>query len=410
MIETVHHRITRDDPDYAWLKDSRQCSSTDLVDYLWLFPADDHDPFESFPRLRWGGQMVYLSRDANDVKATAQAYRHHPGFVIEEEPKTARRGSWLRRMLGLGAKTHYFVARKTALLQPGESTDRFTFNVRLTREHVPTDDPRGYAVVKRVPSKEDLLQRLIDKHPKADRKILTERARKLSEKIFPIFLTREAAFLKLLQRDLPEALRNRVPHLLHMEQDETGKVRMLVMNWLRVGGQTLQQIEFARQGAALLHALHEQAGIIHLDLRLDNIVITPTGVSFVDFGSAVRVGEDISKNPMLDALFDEMMSTSQIQRLLGKMKSSGRITSHIICNAHGKVDKAVDLFYFAMQINKPHGNPDLATFIEYNPKSKQARLLSELTDNVMRPKDPQQPRYTSARDLLEGIEKVAESL
>ena len=293
FVEIVKPLIAGGDPDYAWLKDSWHCSSTDLVDYLWLFPNDDCDPYETFPRLRWGARVVYLSADRIDTQATEHAFRHHPGFRIEQPATAERRGSWLSRLVGLGTTVHYFVARKTRLIQPGESTDRFTFDVRLSQKYAPPGDPRGYAVVKRVPTKEDLLQRLIDKHPRADRNAMAQRARKLAEKIFPIFLTREAAFLKLLQRDLPETFRNRVPRLLHMVQDETGKVRELAMNWLRVGGEPIRQIEFARQGAALLHALHEHAGIIHLDLRLDNIVITPTGVSFVDFGSAVRVGEEI---------------------------------------------------------------------------------------------------------------------
>src|SRR5581483_4355134 len=94
----------------------------------------------------------------------------------------------------------------------------------------------------------------------------------------------------------------RVPHLIDMEKDDRGFVRRLRMNWLRNGGEPLAHMEFARQSADLLR-------IIHLDLRLDNFVVTPHGVGFVDFGSAVRDNEDLSRNPLLQSLFGELMRT-----------------------------------------------------------------------------------------------------
>jgi len=410
MLAAVHRQTVAHDRDHLFLKDSRDLSATDLVDFRFALPHDDHDPFDVFRRIRWGGLFLFASPDRADVEGVELAFAKHPGFVVERATTTTRYGLPLLRLLGLGRRMHYFVARKVKLIQPGERTDRFTFQVALTRDHVPKNDPRGYAVVKQVPTHEDLLDRLCERHPDADRSMMSDRARKLVDKIFPVFLTREAAFLKILQRDLPAHLRDRVPKLLHLEQDSNGMVKKLIMSWLRVGGRPLKQIEFAHQAATLLSALHESATIIHLDLRLDNIVITPDGVCFVDFGSAVRVGEDISKNPLLDSLFDEMMSTSQIQRLLGKMKSTGKVTSQFICDAHGKVDKAVDLFYLAMQMNKPHSNPDLAAFIEHHPESEEAQRLAKLTDAILRPKDPNRPAFTSARDLLRGIERVEQKL
>ena len=406
MMNAVHRRVVAPDKDHAFLKDSRRLSSTDLVDYLFALPGEADDPSEVFQRVRWGGLFIFLSPVRTDVEKVEASFREHPGFVVEHETSTTRTGPLLLRSLGLGRRVHYFAARKVTLIQPGQTTERFTFQVALTRDHVPRNDPRGYAVVKKVPTHEDLLARLRARFPEAEPSVLAERARKLVDKIFPVFLTREAAFLKILQRDLPQAYHICVPQLLHMEQDRHGMVNKLVMSWLRVGGPSIPQIEFAHQAAALLNALHENAGIIHLDLRLDNIVITPNGVGFVDFGSAVRVGEDISKNPLLDALFDEMMSTSQIQRLLGRMKSTGRVTSQFICDAHGKVDKAVDLFYLAMQMNKPHSNPDLAAFIDYFPENEEAQRLAKLTDAILRPKDPSRPAFTSAKDLLRGIERI----
>ncbi len=410
MLDAVHRCVALADPDYSFLKDSRHVSATDLVDYLFALPTDDRDPFEVFPRVRWGGLFLFVSQHRDEVEATQKSFEHHPGFVIERPVTATRTGTWPMRFFHLGRRIYFFAARKVKLIQPGQTTDRFTFQVSLTRDHVPPDDPRGYAVVKQVPTHDDLLRRLRERHPGAEPSLLSDRARKLVEKIFPVFLTREAAFLKILHRDLPRALHDRVPKLLHMEKDSNGMVKKLVMSWLRVGGKSMPQIEFAHQAATLLNALHEHATIIHLDLRLDNIVITPQGVGFVDFGSAVRIGEDISKNPLLDSLFDEMMSTSQIQKLLGKMKDTGKVTSQFICNAHGKVDKAVDIFYLAMQMNKPHSNPDLAAFIDYNPASEEAQRLTRLTDAILRPKDPARPTFTCAKDLLRGIERVRHAL
>ena len=93
------------------------------------------------------------------------------------------------------------------------------------------------------------------------------------------------------------------------------------------GGKPLSQLEFARQAADLLRVMHDKAGVIHLDLRLDNVVITDKGVGFVDFGSAVREGENIKGNPLLSTIFDELMRTSQIQRMLEKMTTDGTVTA-----------------------------------------------------------------------------------
>jgi len=124
----------------------------------------------------------------------------------------------------------------------------------------------------------------------------------------------------------------------------------------------------------------------------------------------VRIGEDVTKNPMLESLFDEMMSTSQIQRLLGRMKSSGTVTSSLLCNAHERIDPAVDLFYLAVQVSKPHGNPDLIAFIEHDEHTVEAARLKQLTDLVLRPPDPQNPTITSAKQFLDEIKKIERDL
>jgi hypothetical protein len=143
-----------------------------------------------------------------------------------------------------------------------------------------------------------------------------------------------------------------------------------------------------------------------MDLRLDNMVITPDGVGFVDFGSAVREDEDLSKNPLLQSLFGELMKTSQIQKLMEQMTLSGRCTSQVIKSACNKPDKAADFFYLALQFNSPHNNPDLAGLIQYDPNSKDARELARLTSEILRPKNPEHPTFRSAKDILHGIERI----
>ncbi len=178
------------------------------------------------------------------------------------------------------------------------------------------------------------------------------------------------------------------------------------MNWLRNGGRPLSQMEFAHQSADLLRVVHDLAHIIHLDLRLDNFVITENGVGFVDFGSAVRENENLSENALLSTLFDELMRTSQIQRMLSQMTVSGHVTSEIIRNSHQKIDKAIDFFYLAVQFGSPHSNPELADLIRYDPESREARDLARLTGEILRPADPANPTFRSAKDILHGIERM----
>jgi serine/threonine protein kinase len=195
-----------------------------------------------------------------------------------------------------------------------------------------------------------------------------------------------------------------------MEKDIRGFVTSFKMNWLRNGGRPLSQIEFAMQAADLLQAVHDSAGIIHLDLRLDNMVITEQGVGFVDFGSAVRVNENLASNPMLGTLFEELMKTSHIQRMLYTMTKSGEVTASHFVNKVGKVDKGVDVFYLALQFATPHANPDLASLIHHEPNSEMAQRLAALSKTVLRPGDPNDASHQSAKDILRSLELIDRDL
>ena len=355
-------------------------------------------PDEVFPRLRWGGVFAYACTDEKNVRRLAEAYDNKRGFLLETPPTPIR--------AGLRARGHYFVARKVQLIQPGDTSERFTYHVELTPCGVSAQAPYGYIVTKRVPTYQHMIWRLRHKFPEVDIRDLEKRAAKLVDHVFPVFLTREAAMLGILQNNLDPAYRHRVPHSLGVEKDPRGLVRTLHMNWMRVGGPALSQLDFAEQSADLLAALHEQAHVMHLDLRLDNMVITEDGVGFVDFGSACRIGEELGKSPMLDTLFSEMMRTSQIQKMLGKMLERGHVTNRAMAEVHGKTDKTVDAFYLAVQITKPDGNPELRQLIEHDPASDTAQALAALTAAVLRPKNPDMAQYKTAMDILRGVRRI----
>lgn len=378
-----------------------------LSDLLFAGPGEPRLPDEVFPRLRWGGRFVYISPHEKRVRQLAERFNGHRGFVVDKPVADLWAPAFGMRLPGLTPHGYTFAARKVHLIQPGEVTDRFTYHVELVPD---PGEPEGYSVLKRVPDRDDVLFRLVRKYPQVDEQDLAKRAHKLVDHVFPVFLTREAAILKLLQRDLPPAMRHRVPACLGTEVDEQGFVRSLKMNWLRVGGQPIPQLEFAAQAAELLDALHEKAKVMHLDLRLDNLVITPAGVGFVDFGSAVRIGEQLNDSPMLTTLFSEMMQTSHIQRMLGRMLERGDVTNQAIAEVHGKVDKTVDAFYLAVQIAKPHGHPELSQLIEVDRDSEAFRMLAALTASVLRPKSTDKASFKTAGDILRGVRRIQSRL
>ena len=380
-----------------------------LLDFLFGFESDPHEPDEVFSRLRWGGQFVYASKHPRRVVEMNERFGQR-GFETMPRPGVIREPLPLfgLRLPLLSKKLHYFVARKVNLVLPRQLSDRFTYHVQL----VPADRAaRGYVVLKEVPSVARVMARLKSKFPDATTDLLEKRALKFTEKIFPLFLTREAAILQILERDLPPAYARRVPRVVGMDKDARGYVRRLKMSWLRVGSpRPLTQLEFAKQAFDLLQVVHERVGVIHLDLRLDNMVVTDHGVGFVDFGSAVRVGENIQGNPLLANLYDELMRTSQIQRMIEKMTISGAVTSSLIQSAYGRVDKQVDLFYLAMQMVQPLNNPDFRGLVEFDPTSREAEALSALKEQVLKPADPKNPSYRNAPDVLRAILRIEQDL
>lgn len=408
---SVAEHLCRRDAEIGRLRNSSSLAPTGgLVDVLFGAEDDPHAPDEVFGRLRWGGLFVYASRDPAAVAALPPRFNER-GYVTSHPPAFVRQPVLGIRLPLLSPRLHYFAARKVFLTQPREITERFTYHVQLVPGGGGQGGSDGYVVSKEVPTLERVVARLRARFTDVPHSVIEKRACKFTEKIFPVFLTREAAMLKILERDLPPAFRNRVPRVLDLEQDGRGYVRRMWMTWLRQGTDApLGQLAFARQAAELLQVIHDTVGIIHLDLRLDNVVITRDGVCFVDFGSSVRVGENIHGNPMLATIFEELMRTSQIQRMLYRMTSSGLVTSQVISEAYQRVDKAVDLFYLAVQMNDPLSNPDFQGLVEFDPRSIEAYGLDRLTHDILKPADPLHPPYRDAKDLLIGIKDLERNL
>ena len=406
-FDAVKRKILDKDSEFRYYESTSSLyKASGQLNILVSTEGEAHDPDITFDRLRWGGLYICVSSRNAEVRDAAQRFAER-GFVLDREP-TYIWSEWGVPIIS--PKAHYFIARKTQLVRPKEFSDRFTYQVELERrDDAHAEGPPGtehWVVRKQVPAYERILARLQFKAPHLSAELLQRRAKKFADQIFPLFLTREAAMLRIIERECPQEYIHRFPRIIDLEKDQAGYVRVLRTTWLRNGGKPMPQIEFARQGADLLQVLHDRIGIIHLDLRMDNMVITENGVGFIDFGSAVRVSEDIQGNAVLSTLFGELMKTSHIQKMLDRMSTAGSVTSHVIRDAYQRVDKAVDLFYLSVQINQPNTNPDLREMINYERFSSEAVMISGLTDSVLRPLDPKHPRLKNAGDLLAEVKRI----
>lgn len=406
-LAAVKRKVLDPDPEFRYFEPtSSLVKRSGALNCLISTEGENHDPDVAFNRLRWGGQYVCVSSNKREITPLPAKFAEF-GFELESDPSYV----WAEWGIPIiSPKAHYFIARKTTLIRPKEFSDRFTYQVQLERkDDAHADGPPGtehWVVRKEVPTYERILTRLRAKAPNLPLSTLERRARKFADQIFPLFLTREAAMLKIIERDCPKEFVHRFPRVIDLEKDDNGYVKRMRTTWLRNGGKVLSQLEFARQSAELVQLLHDKIGIIHLDLRMDNMVVTEHGVGFVDFGSAVRVNENIHGNAVLSTLFGELMKTSQIQKMLDRMSSAGSITSSVIRDAYQRVDKAVDLFYLAVQISQPTANPDLRELIRYDKFSPEAVGLSGLTQAVLRPVNPDNPRYKTSRQVLDEIVRI----
>lgn len=403
VLAPVIRKVFQQDAEYQSFGEPD--SSRELPDFIFATEDQDHDPASIFKRIRWGGQYVFASASLEKVNQVAKTFSEY-GFAVERSSGSVVDG-WRFWPL-LRKKVHYFSARKILHVPKGGVTNRFTFEVQLDVQHEKQNGQ--YVVTKRVPSTEWVLNRLRTHVQGVEEEELTRRAQSLIRSILPIFLTREVAIMERLQQRLPANMRNRVPHTLRYEKDDRGLVKLLQVNWLRNGGKPISQLDFAEQSAELLYYVHEKAGVAHLDLRLDNMVVTPEGVGFIDFGNSVHDDEDIAGSPTLNKVFTDLMKTTQVQRTLFRYIEQGAVTAPYFKDAVFKVDKAVDLFFLVLQFTAPHENPDLKDFILYSPNSKEDYELHKMTNRLFCPDNLEPGKVYTAAHVVNAIRTIRKRL
>ncbi len=407
LFELIREKVLAADPEYRLFGHNTVVFGTEgMADFLLCGPGDLQIPDQAFERMRWGGVVIVVSHDQSEVRKLHEVFAERREYRIERTPTPISVGL----VPGFKKNFYYFTARKVFIVRPGEFSDRFTNHVELIPD---ANEENGYAVLKVVPEQKQMEQRLAMRFPDLDREDVAERARTFTHNVFPLFLTRETGILKVLEKYLPEQYKHRVPRVISHEKNESGYVTKFAMSWLRnsTGGEPpIKQLEFAKQMSDMLRALHDTARVIHLDLRPDNLVITRHGVGFIDFGSSVRIGEDLSKSKVLMKMFEQVMITSQIQRTLGQMSQSGVVTSRVIRDGYRKVDKAVDLFFMTLQMNQPLANPDFKGLIDFTPDSTEAKALSQLTGLILKPREAENPLYQTAADVYRGILQIESHL
>ncbi|MEM9295463.1 MAG: hypothetical protein AAGA57_06650 [Planctomycetota bacterium] len=354
-----------------------------------------------FDAIRWGGCAVLLAHKPRLLDAWKQQLLQAEGFLVTDNPRRLEPPRPWRRA------THGLLVRKNRLDQPHRRSARFSYDLTLEPA---AQAPHGWAVVKRVPSVEITAQKLLANQPNAQPEEARNYARKLIQKVFPVLLTREAAFLKLNTQHLPPTLARRTPQLLWMKRDDHGYAREIGMTWLRMGGHPRPAIRFAAELAEVLCALHEHARVMHLDLRLDNVVATPAGAGIVDFGSAVRFGENVHDAPLLGKIFESMLGASQIGSDLRRLRKRKHLTSPVFDPCFPGIHPAIDLFSLALQMPEPHKNPDLRGLVQHQPKSLGAQRLAQLRREVLQPNDPSRPAFHDVADLAHALHTAAEDL
>jgi hypothetical protein len=280
-----------------------------LRDYVFATPADPHQPEDVFGQLRWGGLYVFASRKRKQVVELSHRLENYV-FALEAHPTYVRDGrSWLPFC---HRKIHTLVGAQDAPA-PARRNDRplhlrraaHAARERQRRQLVRAQAGAVARSHRRAPPQEI---------PDAPDATLERNARKFTEKIFPTFLTREAAMLMILEEHLPASYAKRVPRLIDAEKDERGFVRKLKMKWLP-----------QRRRAAAAHGVRAtKCGPLTRDPRhraRDSILICDsTTSSSRKRASASSISarpcasnEDLSRNPLLSSLFGELLRTSQIQ-------------------------------------------------------------------------------------------------
>jgi tRNA A-37 threonylcarbamoyl transferase component Bud32 len=361
------------------------------TDYLLVDSAQPCTVHEAFKSLRWGGQVVWVEPNPVLAEEALRQFEAYDEFVIEQNLEQFETDDGL---------LWWFSVRKVSLEWGDDHDNRFTFDLEL----VWLEKPGTYAVRKSVPDESVLVERIRQRHPGLDDEAVEVRSEWLAESFLPILLRREARTLRALRAALPKKWRSRVPKIYDVEREAGGRAQSITMSWLRnaVGEEPLTHLEFAQQAAELLKHVHA-AGVLHLDLRPDNTVVTRKGVGFIDFGSAYRQ-RDKARNPeALAKIYEQVAQGSEVQKKMGRMLEQDRVTNPTIVAAKDALDAAVDLFSLALQLNNPLANPAFETLVTYDPQSEISEALHQLSDEILCPDSAEGASIQSVADVCERL-------
>ena len=386
-----------------------QAPAAGLRDFILIEAASGPQIDELFDALRWGGQVLILGPNPGAVKACRQRFAGHPSWCCEQPdalpaPLTT----------GRGAPVHFSTIRKIRLERPGQLTARHSYEVSLVHRPNPGDpEPgrgsAGWAVEKRVPTHEETLARLTQTHAAIAPGQTQGVVRWLIQTAFPLMLTRETAFLGRLRQRMPSHLAGRTPELLDMQKDQRGLVSRIQMTWLRQGGETLSQLAFARQAAEMLDAAHREAGLMHMDVRLGNLVVTPRGVGLIDFGTSVMVGEDLAANRTVHKVIRRTLDASEITDNLRRHREKRLLGNPVFDALPHPPTPGFDLFALVTCMTRPHELEDFRGLVAFDPHGPDAIALSRLRRRVLAPPDGQAAPLTDLSQLAAALQALAGS-
>jgi len=193
---------------------------------------------------------------------------------------------------------------------------------------------------------------------------------------------------------------------MDMRLDSSGQAESIDMYWLRPGTGSISHLDFAHEAATIVQAIHESSGVIHLDLRLDNFVISHDGVCLVDFGNALRLDENLENKPLLQNLINEVLKNSATRRDLKQLLSSKKINSVAFEQAIANPGVHTDVFYLALQISRSKYTNELADLIKANEPCDASKRLTSLADSFLRPRNAKHAQWKTSRDLLRGVKRL----
>ncbi len=289
---------------------------------------------------------------------------------------------------------------------PNHTGNRTTFQIDLVRS------AGGWIVRKEVPDISVIIERLKQKLAGRHSERLTAIAGIIDSDILPLILTREAAILNLLEEKLPAEYRRRVPRVLAVHTDGRGLVRQCDMTFLDSNsGPRLSHLEFARQAAELLHAIHHHAGVLHMDIEPENVLITRHGVSLVDFDSATREHRPQPACSRLNRTFQLVRRNGRLTRLISHQLEAGKLGPNWYNHLKPAApSRGADMFRLALLINMPQFGSALRTRVYHYPESPDTQALDRLTAAILRPKQPERTDCKTAADLLRGITRIEQTL